>query len=187
MNTENKLRTLDGLIERLIELRESAGCDCPVVLGKSFDSTKERLIITMTSLDLSPQTRTQQVAILAEPERYLDQQEQKRAFLEHQTEQFRRAFFEEQNEKKQVEEQPEHSFMETIYRCGKKPHWNIGDTLACYEFTSDCEGEIVLGKVTNVELDEEYEDWLYTFENGYQEEEESLLRNETYKKSQRNK
>lgn len=80
-------------------------------------------------------------------------------------------------------ENPEYSFIETIYRCGKKPHWNIGDTLAYYEFTSNEEGEHVLGKITSVEFDEEYEDWFYSFENGYQEEEESLLINETYKKN----
>ena len=80
-------------------------------------------------------------------------------------------------------ENPEYSFIETIYRCGKKPNWNIGDTLAYYKFTSNEEGEIVLGKITNVELDEEYEDWFYTFEDGYQVEEESLLINETYKKN----
>ena len=39
MNTDNKLTTLDGLIQRLTELREIAGKDCTVVFGKSFDST----------------------------------------------------------------------------------------------------------------------------------------------------
>ena len=184
MNNGNKLRTLDGLIERLTELREIAGCDCPVVLGNSFDPTKDRLIITTTSLDCHPQNGTQQVAILVEPERHLEvEQEIYEAYLVRQCEQFKKAFYGEQKEEKQVEEQPEHGFIETIYRCGKKPHWNIGDTLAYYEFTSDCEGEVVLGKVTNVELDDEYGDWLYTFEDGSQEDEESLLRSETYRKT----
>lgn len=83
----------------------------------------------------------------------------------------------------QEDEQPEYSFIETIYRCGKNPRWNIGDTLAYYEFTSDSEGEFVLGKVTNVEFDKEYEDWLYTFEDGSQYDEESLLSDKTYKKN----
>lgn len=150
----NELMTLDGLIQRLTELRENAGTDCPIIIGKSFDSTKEQLTITMVSLDLYPQAKKQEVAILVEPKSYIEKKEQ-----------------------------PEHSFIATIYRCGKNPHWSIGDTLAYYEFTSDCEGEIVLGKVTNVEFDEEYDDWLYTFEDGDQCDEESLLNYETYKKT----
>lgn len=88
-------------------------------------------------------------------------------------------------ENKQAENQPEHSFIETIYRRGKNPHWNIGDILAYYEFNSDCEGEIMLGKITNVELDEECDEWLYTFEDGSKYEEELLLSSyEPYKKEQ---
>lgn len=60
------LMTLDGLIERLTELREIAGKDCPIIIGKSFDSEKERLKITMVSLDTRPQSNTQSVAILTE-------------------------------------------------------------------------------------------------------------------------
>ena len=181
MNTDNELSTLDGLIRRLTELREMAGQDCSVVCGKSFDSTKEQLTITMVSLDSCPQAKTKQVAILVEPKRSVE--EQNSAFLDWQEKQFRRAFTGEQETNKETEEQPEYSVIETIYRCGKKPHWNVGDTLAYYEFTSDCEGEIVLGKVTNVELDEEYNDWLYTFEDGSQYDEESLLSDQTYKKN----
>ena len=87
-------------------------------------------------------------------------------------------------EVKEVEEykQPEYSCFETIYKCGKKPHWNIGDMLAYYEFYSNREGECVLGKVINVELNEEQGNWFYTFEDGDQYDEASLLENETYKK-----
>lgn len=87
-------------------------------------------------------------------------------------------------EVKEVEEykQPEYSCFETTYKCGKKPHWNIGDVLTYYEFYSDREGEHVLGKVINVELDEEQSDWFYTFEDGSQYAEELLLENETYTK-----
>lgn len=81
------------------------------------------------------------------------------------------------------EEQPEYSFIESTYRCGKKSRWNTGDTLAYYQFTSDCEGEVVLGKVINVELDEECEDWFYTFDDGSRCDEESLLSDEAYKKN----
>ena len=78
--------------------------------------------------------------------------------------------------------QPEYSCLETIYQCGKKPHWNIGDTLAYYESCSDREGECVLGKVTRVELEEDENDWFYTFEDGSQYDEASLLEEKTYKK-----
>ena len=90
MNTENKLISLDGLIQRLTELREIAGQDCQVVCGKSFDSTKEQLSITMVSLDLCPQTKAKQVAILVEPKRSAE--ERHSDFLEWQKEQFKRAF-----------------------------------------------------------------------------------------------
>lgn len=79
-------------------------------------------------------------------------------------------------------EQPDYSCFETTYKCGKKPHWNVGDTLAYYEFCSDREGEHVLGKVANVRFDEEQSDWIYTFEGGRLYEEELLLEDETYKK-----
>ena len=79
--------------------------------------------------------------------------------------------------------QPEHSCIESVYQCGKKPHWNVGDTLAYYEFYSDREGECVLGKVTKVEFDEEQCDWFYTFEDGSVYDEQSLLEDQTYKKN----
>ncbi|MBP5457616.1 MAG: hypothetical protein J6Y37_14085 [Paludibacteraceae bacterium] len=63
----NELMTLDGLIQRLTELREIAGGDCPVIIGKSFDSKKERLKFTMVSLDSTPLKGTQCVAMLVEP------------------------------------------------------------------------------------------------------------------------
>lgn len=61
----SNLMTLDGLIQRLTELREEAGTDCPIILGKSFDSKKERMKLTMVSLDNNPMKRTQYVAMLA--------------------------------------------------------------------------------------------------------------------------
>ena len=63
---DNKLMTLDGLIERLTELRELAGKDCPIVLGKSFDPQKERMKFTMVSLDSYPKSGKHYVAFLAE-------------------------------------------------------------------------------------------------------------------------
>ena len=62
----NKLMTLDGLIERLTELRKIAGKDCPIVLGKSFDPKKEQMKFTMVSLDSYPKSGKQYVTFLAE-------------------------------------------------------------------------------------------------------------------------
>ena len=90
MNIENKLISLDELIQRLTELREIAGQDCQVVCSKSFDSAKEQLFITMVSLDLCPQTKAKQVAILVESK--MSAEEWDSAFLEWQNKQFKRAF-----------------------------------------------------------------------------------------------
>lgn len=79
--------------------------------------------------------------------------------------------------------QPEYSYFKTTYQCGKKPRWNIGDTLAYYEFYTDREGEHVLGKVTKVDFDKEQCDWFYTLEGGSVYDEQSLLEDETYKKN----
>ena len=79
------------------------------------------------------------------------------------------------------EETPEHSVIEKTYVCGKKPRWNVGDTLAYYEFYSDREGEYVLGKITDVKLDEDETDWVYTFDDGDIYDERSLLEEETYR------
>ena len=79
--------------------------------------------------------------------------------------------------------QPEYSCLKTIYQCGKKPHWDIGDTLAYYEFYSDREGEFMLGKITKVDFNEEQCDWSYTFEDGSLYYEQSLLEEQTYKKN----
>lgn len=62
----NKLMTLDGLIERLTELRETAGGDCRIVIGESFDSGKEKRKLTMVSLDGNPSRGTQYVSMLVE-------------------------------------------------------------------------------------------------------------------------
>lgn len=77
--------------------------------------------------------------------------------------------------------QPEYSCIEHIYQCGKKPRWNVGDTLAYYEIFSDREGEYVLGKITKAEFDEEQRDWIYTFEDGSAYDEESLLKDQPYR------
>ena len=91
--------------------------------------------------------------------------------------------------KEEIEcKQPEYSYFEITYLYGKKHHWDIGDTLAYYEFCSDREGEHTLGKVTKVDFDKEQRDWFYTFENGSILDEQTLLeietiRKETYKKN----
>lgn len=85
-------------------------------------------------------------------------------------------------ETKELEEheQPEYSCFETVYRCGKKPLWNPGDTLACYELDLNGEeDEYVFGKVDKVIFDQD--DWFYIFDNGNIFKEQILLEEETYK------
>lgn len=81
--------------------------------------------------------------------------------------------------------QSEHSRIESIYQCGKKPRWNVGDTLAHHVFYSDRRGECVWGKVVKIEFDDEEKrcDWFYTFEDGIGVYEELLLEEQTYKKN----
>ena len=79
-----------------------------------------------------------------------------------------------------MEDKTKHSYFEYIYHRGTEPIWKIGDKLAYYEFCKDHEGEYDLGTITNIELDEECDDWVYTFDNSNQEFEEDLLKSETY-------
>lgn len=58
---------------------------------------------------------------------------------------------------------------------GEKPRWKEGDILAYYEYTSDYEGEHVLGEIVNVTLDEDFCDWLYEFNDGSADYEENLV------------
>lgn len=88
-------------------------------------------------------------------------------------------------EVKEIEDSiiPKHSYFESIYHCGSEPRWKIGDVLAVYEFYSDYEGEHVYGKITDVKMDEDEEDWCYTFENGDVLYENMLISDEAYKKN----
>lgn len=79
------------------------------------------------------------------------------------------------------QEQPEYGYITTEYIPGKKPRWKVGDILAYYINNSDEEGEAVLGKVVNIEPDED-RGWLYTFENEDVWDEESLITEGTYEK-----
>ena len=78
---------------------------------------------------------------------------------------------------------PEYSYNETIYHVGKKPKWSVGDQLAYYMFTSDEEGEIDLGTITNVEMGDD--DWVYTFDDNIKDEytECELIYSEAYRKN----
>ena len=67
------------------------------------------------------------------------------------------------------------------YKRGKEPRWKVGDTLAYYECYNDYEGEVVYGKVTKIELDEDLDDWLYCFDDNCWDSEECMLDNETYR------
>lgn len=80
------------------------------------------------------------------------------------------------------EEKPEHGFVESCYVCGKKPNWNVGDTLMYQEFASDHEGVYEIGKVKEVVLDECIDEWVYTFEDGHKETEYELLSVDVFRK-----
>lgn len=86
------------------------------------------------------------------------------------------------NAKKEETKQPEYSCTQSIYYRGKKHRWNIGDILTYYYYSSDCEGEHIVGQIIDVKLDEEQDDWFYTFENGKIYYEEELLENDIYVK-----
>ena len=91
-------------------------------------------------------------------------------------------------EVKEIEEpkNPKHSYFDSIYHCGSEPRWKIGDILAMYEFYRDYEGEYVYGEIIDIKLDEEFNDWLYSFKGGEEEIETyeyELIREEAYKKN----
>lgn len=85
-------------------------------------------------------------------------------------------------QQEQPDEQPEYGYLSTEYVHGKKPRWSVGDVLAYYICTSNEEGEDILGKIVNVEFDEE-DGWVYTFEDESVRDEQSLVEEETYKKN----
>lgn len=85
-------------------------------------------------------------------------------------------------QQEQPDEQPEYGYLSTEYISGKKPKWSVGDVLAYYICTSNEEGEYSLGKIVNVEFDEE-DEWVYTFENERIWDEQSLLEEGAYKKN----
>lgn len=86
-----------------------------------------------------------------------------------------------QNARKEETKQPEYGYITTKYIPGKKPRGKVGSILAYYINNSDEEGEVVLGKVVNIEPDEDA-GWLYTFENEDVWDEETLIREGTYEK-----
>lgn len=86
-----------------------------------------------------------------------------------------------------TEERSRKSYIETVYHRGEEPTWEVGDTLAYYEFYSDYEGESVLGKVVKIELDEDFDDWCYYFDSGSFELERDLITEEAYVKTNKKK
>lgn len=80
------------------------------------------------------------------------------------------------------QEQPEYGYLSIEYIHGKKSRWNVGDVLAYYISTSNEEGEYLLGKIVNVEFDEE-EGWVYTFEDELVWDEQTLVEEGAYKKN----
>lgn len=85
-------------------------------------------------------------------------------------------------QEEQQKEQPEYGYLSTEYVPGRKPRWSVGDVLAYYVCTSNEEGEYPLGKIVNVEFDEE-DGWVYTFEDESMQDEQSLFEEEVYKKN----
>ena len=85
-------------------------------------------------------------------------------------------------QQEQPDEQPEYGYLSTEYVHGRKPRWSVGDVLAYYICTSNEEGEYPLGKIVNVEFDEE-DGWVYTFEDESTWDEQSLVEEEVYKKN----
>lgn len=83
-------------------------------------------------------------------------------------------------QQEQPDKQPEYGYLSTEYVHGKKSRWNVGDVLAYYLCTSNEEGEIVIGKIVNVEFDDE-EGWIYTFEDEGASDEQSLMEQGVYK------
>lgn len=84
------------------------------------------------------------------------------------------------HQQEQPDEQPEYGYLSTEYVHGRKSKWNVGDVLAYYICTSNEEGERPLGKIVNVEFDEE-DGWIYTFEDERTWDEQSLIEEGVYK------
>jgi hypothetical protein len=79
---------------------------------------------------------------------------------------------------------PKHSYFDSIYHVGSEPIWKIGDILAMYEFCEAYEREYVYGEIIDIKMDEEYNDWLYSFKGGEEIEEiyeKELIGEEAYK------
>lgn len=67
-----------------------------------------------------------------------------------------------------------------VFIPGTEPRFYEGETLACYECSTDCEGELHIGTITKVEYSEYTNDWMYTFEDGTCMCEEGLVASEAY-------
>jgi len=84
-----------------------------------------------------------------------------------------------------AKKQPEHGCSQ--WCMGKEPKWKIGDFLANYKFTSDYDGEHFYGEIIEIEEDDEYGDWLYTFKDTDGDDvvvsEENLCDDKAYKVS----
>lgn len=79
---------------------------------------------------------------------------------------------------------PKHSYFEEIYHVGSEPRWKIGDSLASYEVQSDYEGIYNYGEIVDIKMDEEFNDWVYSFKGGEEEMEiyeKELIGEEAYK------
>lgn len=78
-------------------------------------------------------------------------------------------------------------YSQLIYIPGTEPEFEVGDVLAVYDFSTDHEGEIILGQVVNVEFSEENCDWFYTLEDKCIYSGEGLNQDEAYVKQRSKK
>lgn len=80
---------------------------------------------------------------------------------------------------------PQHGYHQ--WHRGKEPRWKVGDYLAYHEYNSYYEGEEFYGKIIDIQPDDEYGDWLYTFKNKrdgeYCSSEEQVVNDKCYKVS----
>ena len=73
-------------------------------------------------------------------------------------------------------------YSQLIYIPGTEPEFEVGDVIAVYDFSTDYEGEIILGQVVGIEFSEENHDWFYTFEDKSVYSGEGLDQDEAYVK-----
>lgn len=65
-----------------------------------------------------------------------------------------------------------------VYVRGNDSSWDVGDKICSYDHDGDTVN--VYGVITKVELNDEYDDWVYTFDSGDTILEQFLLEDDAY-------